>query len=158
MLLNAKTLKLEKARLFELQQGKCPLCGHDLNEDIYSNHLDHDHELEGPRAGKVRGLLCNLCNGTEGQIRHKFNRSGLLKKDADLAEWLRSMADYITADTSNNPIHPNFVPDKVKKFQRMNKTEMAQEFELIGAMFNERLSKSELVKLYRKELRNSLKA
>lgn len=157
MLLNAKTLKIEKVRLFELQKGMCPLCGHPLNSDIYSNHLDHDHILDGPKAGKVRGLLCNICNGAEGQIRHKFNRSGLLAKDADLADWLRKMADYIEADTSNNPIHPNFVPDKVKKFSRLNKTEMINELQLWSIEYSNTMGKDALIKAYRTGLRKKLK-
>ena len=35
--------------------------------DVQANHLDHDHELNGPKAGKVRGLLCNLYNAQNGK-------------------------------------------------------------------------------------------
>ena|SRR5579859_1362103 len=43
--------------LFRLQAGKCGICGKHFSSDSRSIHVDHDHE-----TGKVRGLLCHLCN------------------------------------------------------------------------------------------------
>lgn len=56
-----------------LALGACEVCGAD---DIQLC-IDHDHE-----TGKVRGLLCDLCNKALGQARD----------DADI---LRGLADYI---------------------------------------------------------------
>lgn len=89
MLLTSKLYKEEKQRLFDAQHGICPICKRELDSDVQSNHLDHDHELNGPKAGKVRGLLCNLCNAAEGQMKHKFNRSGLKGQNIDSSSGLR---------------------------------------------------------------------
>lgn len=157
MLLTAKTFKDEKFKLYHAQNGECRICKRPLNEDIYSNHLDHDHALDGPRAGKVRGLLCNLCNGAEGQIKHKFERSGLKGKNVDMIEWLESLIEYHKADVSENPIHPNFVPDKVKWFSRLNKTEMINELIDQSITHTNTMGKAALVKVYRTGLRKKLK-
>ncbi|MGP2512407.1 endonuclease domain-containing protein, partial [Klebsiella pneumoniae] len=61
MLLTGKLYKEEKQKFYDAQNGKCLICQRELNPDVQANHLDHDHELNGPKAGKVRGLLCNLC-------------------------------------------------------------------------------------------------
>jgi hypothetical protein len=50
------------ADLLEAQAGRCAICGR-LPEEANGHkhkhrlHVDHDH-----KTGKVRGLLCNLCN------------------------------------------------------------------------------------------------
>ena len=66
MLLTGKLYKEEKQKLYDAQAGKCPICHRDLDSDVQANHLDHDHELNGPKAGKVRGLLCNRTQATTG--------------------------------------------------------------------------------------------
>jgi len=43
--------------LYERQEGKCAICGNPEN----LLHVDHNHT-----TGKVRGLLCNNCNGGIG--------------------------------------------------------------------------------------------
>lgn len=158
MFLTPKFLKLEKIERYQAQGGKCVLCCRELDKDIQKNHLDHDHALEGPEAGKVRGLLCSFCNALEGQIKHKFNSSGLNSRDVCIKEWLISLADYYKQDISNNNIHPQYVPDKVKKFSYLNKDEMLEELALINVIpKEEKITKKGLVELYRKELRNYLK-
>jgi len=46
--------------MFELQDGKCAICG---KEFIKTPHIDHDHI-----TGKVRGILCRNCNQALGFI------------------------------------------------------------------------------------------
>lgn len=152
MRLIRKSFNPAKAKFYEAQNGICKICGQDLAPDIYSNHLDHDHSLEGPNAGKVRGLLCNLCNALEGQVKHKFNRSGLASREVDIKEWLESLIEYWGQDFQENPIHPRFVPDKVKWFSRLNKEQMKAEFESKGFTWVEGDKKS-IIALYRKLLR-----
>lgn len=41
--------------LWDQQMGRCAICSTPFDED--RPHVDHDHE-----SGKVRGLLCSLCN------------------------------------------------------------------------------------------------
>lgn len=39
------------------QEYKCEICGKELSLNGKSTHIDHDHS-----NGRVRGLLCNVCN------------------------------------------------------------------------------------------------
>lgn len=157
MLLNTKTLKEEKFKLYHQQGGICRMCRLELNPDIYSNHLDHDHELHGDRAGKVRGLLCNLCNGTEGQVKHKFERSGLKGKDVDMVQWFKNMIEYYETPVDENPIHPRFVPDRTKWFGRMTRGEMIVELVKQGIEYQDSLGRVQLTKVYGKGIRKILK-
>lgn len=53
--------------LLEIQQGKCAICGSDGNGKKL--HLDHCHKTQ-----KVRGFLCNGCNGGIGLFREDITR------------------------------------------------------------------------------------
>lgn len=157
MLLTGKLYKEQKQKFYDAQHGKCLLCKRELSTDVQANHLDHDHELNGSKAGKVRGLLCNLCNAAEGQMKHKFNRSGLKGQDVDYLEWLESLLVYLKTDYSENNIHPNYVTDKTKWFSRLGKDEMIAEMKAQGFIFKESDSKVILVKEYKKQFRKSIK-
>lgn len=157
MLLSGKLYKEEKQKFYDAQNGKCPICHRELDPDVQGNHLDHDHELNGPKAGRVRGLLCNLCNAAEGQMKHKFNRSGLKGLDVDYLEWLEALLAYLKQDYSDNNIHPNFVPDKTKEFSRLGKEEMMSEMLQRGFEYNESDTKTQLIASFKKQLRKSLK-
>lgn len=157
MLLTGKLYKEEKQKLFDSQQGICPVCKRDLDPDVQSNHLDHDHELSGPKAGKCRGLLCNLCNAAEGQMKHKFSRSGLKGREVDYLEWLQNLLTYLQKDYTQNPIHPNFVGDKTKEFSRLGKEEQLAMMLSHGFSYNEQDTKTVLVKKFKTQLRKSLK-
>ncbi len=54
----------EYNKLFELQQGRCGICGKHQTEFDKALAIDHDHE-----TNNVRGLLCMMCNTALG----KFN-------------------------------------------------------------------------------------
>jgi hypothetical protein len=43
--------------IFNLQNGKCAICGVDLEILGTNTHVDHDHA-----SGNIRGLLCASCN------------------------------------------------------------------------------------------------
>lgn len=156
MLLTGKLYQQEKQKFYDAQNGLCPVCGRPLAEDVQSNHLDHDHELNGEKAGKVRGLLCNLCNAAEGQMKHKFSRSGLKGRDVDYLEWLENLLKYLKQDYSGNNIHPNFVGDKSKAFSRLNREEMITEMTNYGFTYTND-TRAELVKQFKKQLRKSIK-
>ena len=156
MLLAGKLYKEEKQRLFDLQGGVCPLCKRPLDNDVQANHLDHDHALSGPQAGKVRALLCNLCNVTEGMMKHKFNRSGLKGQDIDYLVWLKELVAYLEKDYSGANIHPEYVTDKSKEFGRLSKEEMVQEMLKAGFVYNESDTKTKLQASFKKQLRKSL--
>jgi hypothetical protein len=157
MLLSGKLYKEQKQKLFEMQKGICPVCGRDLNPDVQQNHLDHDHALDGPEAGRVRGLLCNLCNAAEGQMKHKFNRSGLKGQEVDYLEWLENLLVYLRSDYKTNPIHPQYVSDSVKRFSRLGKPEMISEMTKLGFTFDESDTKPKLIASFKKQFRKSLK-
>jgi hypothetical protein len=52
--------------MYKLQKGKCLLCGADIilgTRGLEGAYVDHNH-----KTGKVRGLLCLICNLRVGQI------------------------------------------------------------------------------------------
>lgn len=49
------------------QAGRCAICQDELGEGRKS-HVDHDH-----RSGRVRGILCNNCNGGLGKFRDRID-------------------------------------------------------------------------------------
>jgi hypothetical protein len=52
-------------RTWCLQEGKCAICGCDLNSSRYTKAAaDHDH-----KSGKLRGILCNNCNAAIGLMK-----------------------------------------------------------------------------------------
>lgn len=54
----------EYEQMWETQHGKCLICGEYKDKDGYANHrlhVDHCHI-----TGKVRGLLCHMCNRALG--------------------------------------------------------------------------------------------
>jgi hypothetical protein len=57
--------------LWTKQGGSCAICSSELLWDAKSTHVDHDH-----KTGKIRGLLCGLCNQGLGSFRDDL---GLLK-------------------------------------------------------------------------------
>ena len=69
----------EYERLNTVQKGKCAICEEtpDKNKPSQANklHVDHCHI-----TGKVRGLLCHLCNRAIGLFRE---RKDLLQKGID---------------------------------------------------------------------------
>lgn len=157
MLLIGKKFKEEKSRLFMEQNGLCLLCNRSLDEDVQKNHLDHDHNLDGKNAGKVRGLLCNLCNALEGQIVHKFNSSGLKSKNISKVDWLKSLIDYYEQDLSSKPVHPAFINDKTKQFSKCNISEMDDMASIYNLEFAPKTLKSERVKQFKVNLKRALK-
>lgn len=130
MLLKTTLLKDYKQELFQLQNGQCALTGINLT-DYSSSHLDHDHILDGPKAGRCRGLLHPLVNVLEGRILHQFNRSGL-KGKIDYIEFLKHLTNYLQQDYTGNPIHPKFITDSAKRFSRLTVKEMKSELDKLG--------------------------
>lgn len=153
MLLVGKQLLEEKIRLYKSQDGKCPLCGLDLDPEVSKNHLDHDHSLDGENAGRVRSLLCVFCNSLDGQILHKFKSSGLNTRGVDMSVWFERWLEYTYDDYSKNRIHPKFIQDKTKQVSKMNKDDIINEMVSINCDIPVKTVKSDLIKIYKKQLR-----
>lgn len=58
-----KMTPVDYDHIWNQQEGRCPICRVPLTRGI-STHVDHDHA-----TGKVRGLLCGLCNSGLGHFR-----------------------------------------------------------------------------------------
>lgn len=56
--------KEEYQKLLENQNGKCKICKIEAEMLKAKLHVDHDH-----KTGKVRGLLCKMCNLGIGNFR-----------------------------------------------------------------------------------------
>lgn len=79
------------------QGNKCPLCTANFGDGKlvgkkvvpkYIPVLDHNHD-----NGKLRGVLCNNCNGMEGKIKNRVRRA---KRNLTDVEWLQNLLDYWT--------------------------------------------------------------
>lgn len=67
--------------MFKKQKGQCAVCGRhqmSLNRRL---DIDHDHA-----TGKVRGLLCSVCNRHLGRVEHGCNY---------IAAWGKQMLQYL---------------------------------------------------------------
>jgi hypothetical protein len=53
----------EYNKLFNIQNGKCAICGRHQNELIKALAVDHNHI-----TGNVRGLICVRCNRAIGMF------------------------------------------------------------------------------------------
>ena len=68
--------QIEYEELLQKQGGLCAICGTDSPKGRRDSwHIDHNHD-----TGKVRGLLCWLCNSGLGKFRDNFE---LLTKAAN---------------------------------------------------------------------------
>ncbi|MFI1796374.1 endonuclease VII domain-containing protein [Streptomyces sp. NPDC020379] len=75
-------------RLFELQGGRCAVCGGTRRQRL---SVDHDH-----KTGLVRGLLCRMCNGR------------LLTAARDRPETLRAAAEYLEDPPAQRHLGPRY--------------------------------------------------
>lgn len=64
--------------LFTYQLGSCAICEKELEFIGQHTHVDHDH-----KTGKVRGILCNLCNHLIGE---SLENTIILRKAIDYLE------------------------------------------------------------------------
>jgi hypothetical protein len=117
--LEAKDLKAFRESLAKEQQMVCPICN--LEREMKDFVVDHQHKTKGEKnghngAGMVRGVICFMCNSTEGRMLAKFKRSGL-NKDISFVDYLRNLVKYLEQPTTNL-IHPN---EKVKEKKLMKR-------------------------------------
>ncbi|ELP1225043.1 endonuclease VII [Escherichia coli] len=140
-----KEIPIYKQELFQKQKGLCALTGIKIHE-VNKAHLDHDHILTGSNAGRCRGLLIAQANVLDGRIKHQFKRSGLDGK-IDYIEFLNNLVQYLEKDYSDNPTHPQLIPDLKKAFSRKNLSEMKA---ITGSNLK---TKKELEKVYSNQIK-----
>lgn len=97
----------------------CPICKKKRNLGDFV--VDHQHksksEINGENgAGMVRGVICFMCNSTEGRMLSKFKMSGL-NRNVEFVDYLRSLADYLDQPTTQF-IHPSEKPKEPKLMKR----------------------------------------
>ncbi|MEU3351276.1 endonuclease VII domain-containing protein [Streptomyces sp. NPDC037389] len=85
----------EYEQLFQLQQGRCAICGGTRKQRL---SVDHCHT-----TGLVRGLLCRMCNGR------------LLTAAKDRPDVLRAAADYLENPPAQRHIGLRYHQDKKPK-------------------------------------------
>jgi hypothetical protein len=97
--IKASDLKRIRKELILEQGNKCPLCERDLSMvQPKQRCVDHNHDLTGPAAGAVRGVLCSNCNGNEGRIR---TRAICAKGHLTEVQWLRNLVEYLEKHSTN---------------------------------------------------------
>lgn len=147
--LKQSQVKDTKIELLESQLHRCAICGKPL--ELGSEcHLDHDHQ-----TGHVRAVLCRGCNVLEGRIHGKFVMSGLKSQGVSYTDWLRTLADYLEEDYSENDYHPQHMNDQTKYFSRLRIKDQKEMLDRLGIKYPEKCNKKDLEKLYKKSFINN---
>lgn len=122
MRLKTKDIEPLRAKIAAEQEGKCWLCKIDLSTVVAC--LDHDHE-----TGRIRGVLCQNCNGIEGKINNLARRAKRNKSKFDFIEAvLRYWAWF--SDCSHayrSEIHPTHKTADEKRLRRNKKARLARQ-------------------------------
>ena len=95
------------------QGGKCWLCDIDLSTVVAC--LDHDHE-----TGRIRGVLCQNCNGIEGKIKNLARRGKREKTNYDFVTKILSYWNHFSA-CQREHLHPTHKTEDEKRIKRNKK-------------------------------------
>lgn len=95
------------------QEYKCWLCKIDLR--TVTACLDHDHE-----SGRIRGVLCQNCNGIEGKITNLARRA---KRNRTKNDFIASVLMYwnLYTQAQRDEIHPTHKTPDEKRLRRNKK-------------------------------------
>jgi hypothetical protein len=102
-----------RVALANKQGGVCAICGTTLSSVSGKDAcLDHDHS-----TGRIRGVLCRLCNGLEGKIKNITNR---IKSRCTAETWLSKLLAYYTEHKENPQtlLHPTHKTADEKRERR----------------------------------------
>jgi len=95
------------------QGGVCWLCEIDLK--TVTPCLDHNHE-----TGKIRGVLCQNCNGIEGKIKNLARRAKREKTSYDFVVKILAYWNYFSAH-QRPEFHPTHKTEDEKRLRRNKK-------------------------------------
>ncbi len=115
----SKVLKRKDIKAYRLQQmvkgdNECPITKVTL--DVSNAVLDHDHN-----TGYCRKVIDRNVNQLLGKIESNYKRFIGWRREAEMPDILRKLADYIEQDYSGNPLHPGFIDLEIRSFSRENK-------------------------------------
>jgi len=104
---------VKRAILDKRQNWACAFCPNPLT--VLTGRLDHDHS-----TGRVRGVLCNNCNGIEGKIKNLVNRGrkGMAPQDylgKVILYWIQHSTD------QTGLLHPTHLDAEEKRIKRNTK-------------------------------------
>lgn len=97
-------------KIAKQQENKCWLCDIDLSTVMAC--LDHDHE-----TGRLRGVLCQNCNGIEGKIKNLARRAKREKTCFDFVAKVLSYWNHFSA-LQRDEIHPSHKTPDEKRLRR----------------------------------------
>ncbi|MFM2580625.1 endonuclease domain-containing protein [Vibrio fortis] len=149
--LKTKELDALRVELLSNQNSSCPICKRKHKKTDRTWHIDHAHANE-QHAHKIRACLCPRCNTCLGSVWKTLIRTGLVNEHGleGCIAWLSAASKYYQQDYSLNDYHPNRIQDEAKRFSKLNKPEQ------LALLTNSpaKATKAELVRLYKKQLRN----
>ena len=115
-----KHLPAVKQKLIVAQSGVCPLCKRNLTSFQSINQcVDHDH-----CTGVIRGVLCRVCNGTEGKIKGLAIRA---VKTEGYKDFIIALGEYykMHQEPQTTWIHPTHLNETEKRALRAKKARKA---------------------------------
>lgn len=104
--MKAKDILSLKRKLWEMNDGKCPLLGIDV--PLEKTALDHIHKLKSEECSEQKGTIRNAiefrANALEGKIVNNWKRyfgADESQHPISLPNFLRNLADYLEAGSYN---------------------------------------------------------
>lgn len=124
MRLKPKEISLLREKIIVEQGGECWLCNIDLKTVVPC--LDHDHE-----TGRIRGVLCQNCNGIEGKIKNLARRAKREKTSYDFVAKVLSYWNHFSA-LQRQEIHPTHRTEDEKRLRRNKKARERRKKKISG--------------------------
>lgn len=116
-----------RRKLYEKQEGLCPLCLGELPSDYSKTAIDHDHT-----TGEVRGLLHLGCNRAEGSVFKAITTWGKQGKDYKLClPYLERLVQYLKTSGEGVIYHLHKTPDEEAERARVKRNAQAKARRLI---------------------------
>ena len=113
------------------QDGKCPLCGKEIDITIKGEGVvDHDHD-----TGEIRGVLHRSCNAAEGKISNAAARWGAKSSSyADIIVYLESVVAYLKRPGTGFMYHSHQTPEEKQSATKARQREQRARRKAVLAM------------------------